>query len=133
VLGSTLLPFFPQDAVAALYMGKCTRPDYIETKQVYYSNYYIYNGPLPKITSLTIAKFAFQFIVRFLVACIELPPARPEAGFLVRVHPEPCLILSCAEICALLCSSKSKLIPAQTLTLLVLDKKPVLCGRGRGG
>jgi hypothetical protein len=51
----------------------------------------------------------------------------PEAGFLVRVHPEPCLILSRAEIRALLCSSKSKFIPAQTLTLLVLDKKTGLC------
>jgi hypothetical protein len=50
-------------------------------------------------------------------------PRSPEAGFLVRVHPEPCLILSRAEIRALLCSSKSKFIPAQTLTLLVLDKK----------
>jgi hypothetical protein len=36
----------------------------------------------------------------------------PEAGFLVRVHPEPCLILSRAQIRALLCSSKSKFIPA---------------------
>jgi hypothetical protein len=33
-----------------------------------------------------------------------------EAGFLVRVHPEPCLILSRAQILALLCSSK--FIPA---------------------
>jgi hypothetical protein len=48
---------------------------------------------------------------------------RPEAGFLVTVHPEPCLILSRAQIRALLCSSKSKFIPAWTLTLLVLDKK----------
>jgi hypothetical protein len=47
----------------------------------------------------------------------------PEAGFLARVHPEPCLILSRAQIRALLCSSKSKFIPASTLTLLVLDKK----------
>jgi hypothetical protein len=37
---------------------------------------------------------------------------KPEAGFLVRVHPEPCLILSRAQIRALLCSSKSKFIPA---------------------
>jgi hypothetical protein len=44
---------------------------------------------------------------------------RLEAGFLVRVYPEPCLIL----ILTLLCSSKSKFIPAWTLTLLVLDKK----------
>jgi hypothetical protein len=29
---------------------------------------------------------------------------RAEAGFLVRVHPEPCLILSRAQIRALLCS-----------------------------
>jgi hypothetical protein len=36
----------------------------------------------------------------------------PEAGFLFRVHPEPCLILSRAQIRALLCSSKSKFIPA---------------------
>jgi hypothetical protein len=35
-----------------------------------------------------------------------------EAGFLVRVHPEPCLILTRAQIRALFCSSKSKLIPA---------------------
>jgi hypothetical protein len=35
-----------------------------------------------------------------------------EAGFLVRVHPEPCLILIRAQILALLCSSKSKFIPA---------------------
>jgi hypothetical protein len=47
----------------------------------------------------------------------------PEAGFLVRVHPEPCLILSRTQIRALLCSSKSKFISAWTLTLLVLDKK----------
>jgi hypothetical protein len=38
-----------------------------------------------------------------------------EAGFLLRVHPEPCPDL---------CSSKSKFISAQTLILLVLDKKP---------
>jgi hypothetical protein len=38
--------------------------------------------------------------------------ARPEAGFLVTVHPEPCLILSRAQIRALLCSSKLKFIPA---------------------
>jgi hypothetical protein len=37
---------------------------------------------------------------------------QPEAGFLVRVHPESCLILSRAQIRALLCSSKSKFIPA---------------------
>jgi hypothetical protein len=48
---------------------------------------------------------------------------RLEAGFLVRVHPEPCLILRRVQIRALLCSSKSKFIPAWTLTLLVLDKK----------
>jgi hypothetical protein len=36
----------------------------------------------------------------------------PEAGFLVTVHPEPCLILSRAQIRALLCSSKLKFIPA---------------------
>jgi hypothetical protein len=36
----------------------------------------------------------------------------PEAGFLVRVHPELCLILSRAQIRALLCSSKSKFNPA---------------------
>jgi hypothetical protein len=41
-----------------------------------------------------------------------LPRVCPEAGFLVRVHPEPCLILSRAQIRALLCSSKSKFIPA---------------------
>jgi hypothetical protein len=35
-----------------------------------------------------------------------------EAGFLVRVHPEQCLILSRAQIRALLYSSKSKFIPA---------------------
>jgi hypothetical protein len=52
-----------------------------------------------------------------------LPLQSTEAGFLVRVHPEPCLILSRAQIRALLCLSKSKVIPAQTLTLLVLDKK----------
>jgi hypothetical protein len=33
------------------------------------------------------------------------------------------LILSRAQIRALLCSSKSKFIPAHALTLLVLDKK----------
>jgi hypothetical protein len=38
--------------------------------------------------------------------------ASSEAGFLVRVHPEPCLILSRAQIRALVCSSKSKFIPA---------------------
>jgi hypothetical protein len=46
-----------------------------------------------------------------------------EAGFLVRVHPDSCLILIRAQIRALLCASKSKFIRAQTLTLLVLDKK----------
>jgi hypothetical protein len=50
----------------------------------------------------------------------------PEAGFLVRAYPDPCLILIRARIRALLSASKSKFIPAQTLTLLVLDKKPVL-------
>jgi hypothetical protein len=50
-----------------------------------------------------------------------------EAGFLVRVHPDPCRILSRAQIRALLCASKSKFIRAQTLTLLVLDKKTGLC------
>jgi hypothetical protein len=47
----------------------------------------------------------------------------PEAGFLVRVHPDRCLILMLAQIRALLCASKSKFIRAQTLTLPVLDKK----------
>jgi hypothetical protein len=49
--------------------------------------------------------------------------ARAEAGFLVRVHPDPCLILIRAQIHALLCASKSKFIRAQILTLPVLDKK----------
>jgi hypothetical protein len=35
-----------------------------------------------------------------------------SAGFLVRVHPEPSLIQIRAQIRALLCSSKSKFIPA---------------------
>jgi hypothetical protein len=48
---------------------------------------------------------------------------RSEAGFLVRVHPDPCLILIRAHIHALLCASKSQLIRAKTLTLPVLDKK----------
>jgi hypothetical protein len=39
-------------------------------------------------------------------------PTITEAWFLVRVHPEPCLILSRAQIRALLCSSKSKFILA---------------------
>jgi hypothetical protein len=48
----------------------------------------------------------------------------PEAGFLVRVHPDTCLILIRVQIRALLCSSKSKFIRAQTtLTLQVLNKK----------
>jgi hypothetical protein len=52
-----------------------------------------------------------------MTAAVIAPPAylgacQPEAGFLVRVHPEPCLILSRAKIRALLCSSKSKFIPA---------------------
>jgi hypothetical protein len=38
---------------------------------------------------------------------------RPEAGFLVRVHPEPCLIR--AQIRALLCPSKSKVHPCLDL------------------
>jgi hypothetical protein len=40
----------------------------------------------------------------------ELP--LPEAGFLVRVHPDPCLILILPQIRALLCTSESKFIPA---------------------
>jgi hypothetical protein len=36
----------------------------------------------------------------------------PEAGFLVKVHSDPCLILIRAQIRALLCASKSKFIPA---------------------
>jgi hypothetical protein len=40
------------------------------------------------------------------------PCRTTEAGVLVRVQPEPCLILSRAQIRALLCSSKSKFIPA---------------------
>jgi hypothetical protein len=38
--------------------------------------------------------------------------AKAEAGFLVRVHPDPCLILNRAQIRALLCSSNSKFSPA---------------------
>jgi hypothetical protein len=46
-----------------------------------------------------------------------------EAGFSVRVHPDPGLILIRAQILALIYASKSKFIRAQTLTLLDLDKK----------
>jgi hypothetical protein len=60
-------------------------------------------------------------LVTWLLALLTC--GSPEAGFLVRVHPEPCLIMSRAQIRALLCSLKSKFIPAQTLTSLVLDKK----------
>jgi hypothetical protein len=42
----------------------------------------------------------------------QLQHLKTEAVFLVRVHPEPCLILSRAQIRALFCSSKSKFIPA---------------------
>jgi hypothetical protein len=48
----------------------------------------------------------------FLQTCDDVSMLIPEAGFLVRVHPEPCLILSHAQIRALLCSSKSEFIPA---------------------
>jgi hypothetical protein len=46
-----------------------------------------------------------------------------QAGFLVRVYPDLCLILIRAQIRAVQCASKSKLIRAQTIALLVLDKK----------
>jgi hypothetical protein len=53
----------------------------------------------------------------------QIKLVRAEAGFYVRVHPDPCLILIRAQIRAVLCASKSKFIPAYTLTLPVLDKK----------
>jgi hypothetical protein len=46
-----------------------------------------------------------------------------KINFFVRAHPNPCLILIRAQIRALLFASKSKFIRAQTLTLLVFDKK----------
>jgi hypothetical protein len=49
--------------------------------------------------------------------------AKTEAGFLVRVHPDPCLILIRAQIRAWVCALQSKFIRAQTSTLPVLDKK----------
>jgi hypothetical protein len=39
-------------------------------------------------------------------------PGWPEVVFLVRAHPDPCLILIRAQIRALLCAWKSKFIPA---------------------
>jgi hypothetical protein len=59
----------------------------------------------------------------FMVSIILRTPITTEAGLLVRVHPDPCLILIRAQIRALLLASKSKFIRAQTLTLQVLDKK----------
>jgi hypothetical protein len=59
----------------------------------------------------------------FMVSIILRIPITTEAGLLVRVHPDPCLILIRAQIRALLLASKSKFIRAQTLTLQVLDKK----------
>jgi hypothetical protein len=53
--------------------------------------------------------------------------ADSDAGFLVRVHPDPILIR--AQIRAVLCALKSKFIRAQTLTLTVLDKKTGLRAR----
>jgi hypothetical protein len=58
-----------------------------------------------------------------IIAPLVTDLKRTEAGFLVRVYPDPCLILIRAQIRALLCASKSKFIPAETSTLLVLDKK----------
>jgi hypothetical protein len=48
----------------------------------------------------------------FSCECATTSVLKPEAGFLVRVHPDPCLILIRAQIHALLCASKSKFIPA---------------------
>jgi hypothetical protein len=56
----------------------------------------------------------------------------PEAGFLVRAHPNPCLILIPAQIRALLCASRPKFICAQTITLPVLVKKQAQ-GHGNEG
>jgi hypothetical protein len=47
-----------------------------------------------------------------IIAPLVTDLKRTEAGFLVRVHPDLCLILICAQIHALLCASKSKFIPA---------------------
>jgi hypothetical protein len=59
------------------------------------------------VTLANLVPFHLQTL--FLTA-FHMRPA--EADFLVRLHPEPCLILSRAQIHALLCSSKSKFIPA---------------------
>jgi hypothetical protein len=70
-------------------------------------------------------KFVFKWYTWQNHVCLSWKkyPEKPEAGFLVRVHPDPCLILIRAQIRALLCAPKSKFIRAQTLTLPVLDKK----------
>jgi hypothetical protein len=74
----------------------------------------------PKQAKLLHSKFS-SFFFSFGLSCVSsssssqkwhLLESSAEAGFLVRVHPEPCLILSSAQIRALLCSSKSKFIPA---------------------
>jgi hypothetical protein len=46
----------------------------------------------------------YVFISLSMSNVIEKLLSKAEAGFLVRVHPEPCLILSRARIRALLCS-----------------------------
>jgi hypothetical protein len=88
----------------------------------------------PHVIHVTVDVRPYAIIPLFLAfstSLLIISGLRTESGFLVRVHPEPCLILSRAQIRAqiraLLCSSKSKLIPASTLTLLVLDKKTGLC------
>jgi hypothetical protein len=63
-------------------------------------------------------KFTFKVLCGHTLKC-----GLPEASLLVRVHPDPCLILIRAQIRALLLASKSKFIRAQTLTVQVLEKK----------
>jgi hypothetical protein len=46
-------------------------------------------------------KKSLLLLLLIAVVITALSPLLPEAGFLVRVHPEPCLILSRAQIRAL--------------------------------
>jgi hypothetical protein len=67
---------------------------------------------LPNLRCKKVATFIFYLKIKLASAPCYGVCASSEAGFLVRVHPEPCLILSREQILALSCSSKSKFIPA---------------------
>jgi hypothetical protein len=62
--------------------------------------------------SMSKTNFNMYKMHHFFIGTVSYKPRYQRPVFLVRVHPDPCLILIRAQIRALLCASKSKFIPA---------------------